>query len=159
MLEILRQKHGFDYTVFDLHQHRGMETHLDSNQPLDPKYHRRFSCVIDASVLEHCFNVAQAFRNLCDMTALGGVVSTVNPVYMFNHGYYNINPIMLYDGFVLNGFKILSQEVMNLAGVRVEGFGLKSPPHKIFNLVLAQRVEDRPFQWPTQTHKGQHIQL
>jgi len=158
MVGILRQ-HGFDITIFDIKAHRGIETEVDFNYPFDQQYHRQFDCVIDASCLEHCFNIGQAFQNLCDLVAVGGVVSTVNPIYWYNHGYYNINPIMLHDGFLQNGFEIIEQTVMDINGDRVQGVSRKSNTHQQFNLVAARRVQDQQFQHPIQTHKGKHLKL
>jgi hypothetical protein len=103
--------------------------------------------------------VAQAFRNLCDMTRVGGSVATVAPIYIFNHGYYNINPIMHQDGFEQNGFEIKSQELINNDGWLVTQFsGKKSDPRvRTFVLTVAQKQQQQPFKWPIQTHKGQKI--
>lgn len=159
MLGIMKEQHGFEVTVFDVNQHRGFEVEADFNYPFDAQYHRQFDCVIDASCLEHCFNIGQAFANLCDLVAVGGVVSTVNPVYWYNHGYYNINPIMLYDGFCNNGFQILTQSIMDINGDQVTGVSRNTKANQLFNLVVAQRTTDQKFKWPIQTHKGKHLKL
>jgi len=154
LIDILDKVYNFDTTVFDVDPSRGIEEIVNLNDPIDNKFVGKFDCVIDASVLEHCFNVGQAFKNLCGLCKVGGIVSTVNPIYMLNHGYYNVNPIMLYDGFVLNGFEILYQGTMNMLGEEFIDLKRKTNPIKLFNLVIARKIEDKKFIYPIQTHKG-----
>jgi len=141
--------------IFDITCHHGIEEELDLNEPLATQLVNQFDIVIDSSCLEHCFNVAQAFRNICEMTAVGGTVITIAPIYLFNHGYYNINPIMHQDGFTHNGFELLSQHLINNSGEVVAGFsGKKTPPRQIFILSAAKKIQDVKFKFPIQTHKG-----
>jgi hypothetical protein len=150
---------GHTYTVFDVTQHRGIECYIDLNDPLPAEHHGAFDLVVDSSCLEHCFNVAQAFRNLCEMVRVGGWVTTVAPIYIFNHGYYNINPIMHQDGFEANGFEIRSQELITNDGFLVSGFnGKKSDVRaRTFVLTAARRCTEQPWRWPLQTHKGRKV--
>ena len=150
---------GHQYTVFDVTQHRGIESYIDLNDALPEEYRGAFDLVVDSSCLEHCFNVAQAFRNLCEMVRVGGWVTTVAPIYIFNHGYYNINPIMHQDGFEANGFEIRSQELITNDGFLVSGFnGKKSDVrHRTFVLTAARRLSDQPWRWPLQIHKGRKV--
>ena len=141
--------------IFDITCHHGVEEELDLNESLPTPLIKQFDLVLDSSCLEHCFNVAQAFKNICDMTAVGGTVITIAPIYLFNHGYYNINPIMHQDGFNYNGFELLSQNLINNSGEIVAGFsGKKTPPRQIFILSVAKKIQDIKFKFPIQTHKG-----
>ena len=89
------------------------------------------------------------------MTALGGHVITIAPIYLFNHGYYNINPIMHQDGFSQNGFTVVSQHLINNNGAVVTGFSAKkTPPRQIFILTVATKTQEVEFRYPIQTHKG-----
>lgn len=153
LLEIFDKIYNFDITVFDIEQVRGIEKFLDLNLPLPEEYKNMFDIVIDASVQEHCFNIAMAFKNLCELTKLNGVVSTVTPIYMLNHGYYNVNPIMPRDGFIHNGFDIIHKNVMSISGEEIFGFTRKSNPIKHFNLLTAKKTKDIPFTFPLQTSK------
>ena len=152
----LLEHQGHRCRVFDVTAHQGMEEFLDLNEPLPADLQQQFDLIVDSSCLEHCFNVAQAFRNLCDMTRVGGYVTTVAPIYIFNHGYYNINPIMHQDGFEQNGFEMKSQELINNDGWLVTQFsGKKSDPRvRTFVLTVAQKQQQQLFKWPIQTHKG-----
>ena len=146
---------GIEVQVLDYTAHRGNEIAIDLNEPLAPDLRQAFDAVLDASVMEHCFNVAQAFRNMLELVRLRGVISTVAPIYWYNHGFYNINPVMYQHGFTDNGFKILYQGVMDQAGREITDFGPHARPQRMFNLVVAQRTEIRPWIWPQQRHKGQ----
>lgn len=150
---------GHQYTVFDVTKHRGIESYIDLNDPLPQEHRGAFDLVVDSSCLEHCFNVAQAFRNLCEMVRVGGWVTTVAPIYIFNHGYYNINPIMHQDGFEANGFEIQSQELITNDGFLVSGFNGKKSDVRVrtFVLTAARRQVHQPWRWPLQTHKGRKV--
>lgn len=153
LIDIFDKIYNCDYVIFDVNNVRGIETYLNLNENLPDEYKNQFDVVIDASVLEHCFNIGIAFKNFCDLVKIGGIASTVNPIYMFNHGYYNINPIMIRDGFVSNGFTILNREVMLMNGDQVTSFGRKSNPIRHFNLFLAKRIIEKDFTFPIQTSK------
>ena len=158
LLTILRHL-GHMYRVFDVNQHTGIEEHINLNDPLPANLLGSFDIVVDSSCLEHCFNVAQAFRNLCDMVRVGGWVTTVAPIYIFNHGYYNINPIMHQDGFEANGFEIVSQELITNDGFLVSGFNGKKSDVRVrtFVLTAARKKQQQPWVWPIQTHKGRKV--
>lgn len=155
LVSMLQEAYDCDITIFDVAQHRGMEQILDLNEPLPKDLRQAFDLVIDSSCLEHCFNVAQAFKNICELTAVGGHVVTIAPIYLFNHGYYNISPIMHQDGFEHNGFELISQNLINNNGEVVTGFSAKkTPPRQIFILSTAKKICQQTFRWPIQTHKG-----
>jgi SAM-dependent methyltransferase len=158
LLKILKHL-GHGYRVFDVNKHTGIEEHIDLNDPLPEDLQGAFDIVVDSSCLEHCFNVAQAFRNLCDMVRVGGWVTTVAPIYIFNHGYYNINPIMHQDGFEANGFEIVSQELITNDGFLVSGFSGKKSDVRVrtFVLTAARKRQQQPWIWPIQTHKGRKV--
>lgn len=155
LVKMLQQAYDCSVRIFDVTQHRGVEELLDLNESLPENLYQAFDLVIDSSCLEHCFNVAQAFKNICDMTDVNGHVVTIAPIYLFNHGYYNINPIMHQDGFTHNGFELISQNLINNNGEVVVGFSAKkTPPRQIFILTTAKKTSQRSFRWPMQSHKG-----
>ncbi len=153
LIELLNMKFNARCTVFDIHKHRGIETVLNLNEPLPIEFNNQFDFVIDSSCLEHCFNIAQAFKNLCEFVKVGGIVTTVAPVYDFNHGYFNVNPLFHEDGFRLNGFEILSQNVIDNVGDIVKDFGAKTHPRKTYILSTAKKNKECIFEYPIQTSK------
>lgn len=154
LIDILRLKHNCKSTVFDIASHRGIEEIINFNNPLPDQYKNQFDFLIDSSCLEHCFNITQAFQNMCDFVKVGGIVTTIAPVYDFNHGYFNVNPIFHEDGFKTNGFEILSQNIVNNSGDIYPDFGAKTNARKTYILTTAKKVSDLPFTYPIQTHKG-----
>ena len=159
LVNMLKEAYNCSITIFDVAQHRGMEQILDLNEPLPENLCQAFDLVIDSSCLEHCFNVAQAFKNICEMTAITGYVITIAPIYLFNHGYYNISPIMHQDGFEANGFEIVSQELITNDGFLVSGFSGKKSDVRVrtFVLTAARKRQQQPWIWPIQTHKGRKV--
>lgn len=153
LIELLKIKFNAKCTVFDISKHRGIETILNLNEPLPIEFTKQFDFVIDSSCLEHCFNIAQAFKNLCELVRVGGIVTTVAPIYDLNHGYFNVNPLFHEDGFQHNGFEIISQNVIDNAGDIVKDFGPKTHPKKMYILSTAKKIKDCKFEYPIQTTK------
>jgi SAM-dependent methyltransferase len=154
LLELLAVSYNSKVRVFDVACHRGMEEILNFNNPLPAELIGAFDFVFDSSCLEHCFNVAQAFQNMCEAVRVGGTVITIAPIYLFNHGYYNINPIMHQDGFTHNGFTLLHQNIINGSGEVVGLHPKKDNPRNTYILSVACKEVEQPFTWPMQTHKG-----
>lgn len=154
LIDILKLKYNCKSTVFDVARHRGVEEIINFNDPLPTEYKNQFDFLIDSSCLEHCFNITQAFQNMCDFVKLGGFVTTIAPIYDFNHGYFNVNPIFHEDGFLSNGFEILSQNIINNSGDIVLDFTGKTHPRKTYILTTAKKVSISSFKHPIQTHKG-----
>lgn len=140
----------FEVTVFDLKKVRGIEINLDLNQTLDQSYFRQYEVVVDSSVLEHCFNISEAFKNLCNMVKENGIISTVAPLFKYNHGFYNVNPTFYRHGFLRNGFEILYQGILDKAGQKIEAYTKHMHPTNLYNLVIAKRISNADFKWPIQ---------
>jgi hypothetical protein len=148
---------GYDLEVLDLVQARGGERVHDLNEPVPSELYRRYALVVDPGTLEHCFNIAQAAKNLAEMVAPGGCVFHGNPLNMFNHGFYNLNPTWYHDFYAANGFtvKILqgvanpTRQLTRFEVPLTERFG--GVPAESSLYVLARRDTDQPVRWPTQT--------
>ena len=91
------------------------------------------------------------------MVAAGGCVFHGNPMNMFNHGFYNLNPTWYQDFYAANGFSVqLLEGVVNPVKQpgrfdvpRTARFGGVPPESSLY--VLARRVADMPVRWPTQS--------
>jgi hypothetical protein len=156
---------GYDLEVLDIAVLRGGEFMHDLNQPVPSRLHRRYALVIDAGTLEHCFNIAQAAMNVAEMVAPGGLVFHGNPLNMYNHGFYNLNPTWYRDFYVANGFEI---EALHAISDPVRAPKLYSVPHtKRFRealldsslYVLARRASEKPIVWPAQSKYVQNPNL
>jgi hypothetical protein len=149
---------GFELDVLDLVQARGGEILQDLNEPIPASMHERYAAVIDAGTLEHCFNIAQAATNVASAVALGGFVMHGNPLNMYNHGFYNLNPTWYHDFYAANGFTVESVQIV-LDGVSnaprvapAPAFGrFRSIPDNATLLVIARRKAVAPLKWPVQT--------
>lgn len=97
---------GCTLDVFDVVQERGCEVIVDLNKPIPPNACHHFDWVLDVGTMEHCFNVAQALVNISSLAKLNGVVIHENPFNWGNHGFWNINPTLMYDFYEDNGFEI-----------------------------------------------------
>lgn len=148
---------GYDLEVIDIARIRGEERILDLNLPCPEAEHQRYGLILDGGTLEHCFNIGQAVRNVAEMTAIGGHVLGINPMSMFNHGFYNLNPTWYHDFYGQNGFEILS---LTLTTTLLDGPEIPVPAHQRFKcphhntllVMLARRVKDQAIVWPVQ-HK------
>lgn len=148
---------GYDLDVLDIVAARGGELIHDLNQPVPDRLHRRYALVIDPGTLEHCFNIAQAAKNVAEMVAPGGCAFHGNPMNLYNHGFYNLNPTWYHDFYTANGFEL---EVMHAVVDPLRAFSRyavprtgrfrEAPPDSSL-YVLARRVSEAPVVWPTQT--------
>jgi hypothetical protein len=148
---------GYELEVLDIAAVRGGELIHDLNHPLPEGLHERYALVIDPGTLEHCFNIGQAAKNVAQMVAVGGSVFHGNPLNMYNHGFYNLNPTWYNDFYAANGFHI---ELMHAIANPVRApQRYKVPPTAKFSeaipgstvYVLARRVATQAIVWPTQT--------
>lgn len=146
---------GFDLEVADIAIIRGGEHILDLNAPCPKEFLGRYALLVDGGTCEHCFNIAQAAKNVAEMTKIGGFVISVNPMTMFNHGFYNLNPTWYYDFYEANGFSVLSLKmtVLNDPVTQYDVLPFKrfgGVPNNAMLLMLAQKNYTTPICWPIQ---------
>lgn len=142
---------NFDVVIFDLISHRGIETIVDLNEPISNSYYEQFDLVIDTGTLEHCFNVGQAFKNICSTIKKGGIFITAAPISKLNHGYWNFGTIVHKDGFEQNGFEILKTTYTCRNDiVDPEKLNWKTVPPKTAVTTVAKRTLVKEWVWPTQ---------
>jgi hypothetical protein len=148
---------GFELDVLDIAAARGGEIIQDLNQPMDESLAGRYAAVLDAGTLEHCFNIGQAAKNVASAVALGGFVMHGNPLNMYNHGFYNLNPTWYHDFYEDNGFTVTSVQIV-LEAVSETPRVVNAPPFARFQavpdnatlLVIAQRKAIVAVKWPVQ---------
>jgi len=102
---------NFDVVIFDIISHRGIEILVDLNESISDVHVEQFDLIIDTGTLEHCFNVGQAFKNICSVVKKDGIFITSAPVSKLNHGYWNFGTIVHKDGFEQNGFEIFKNHL------------------------------------------------
>lgn len=142
---------NFDVVIFDLISHRGVETLIDLNEPISDVHVEQFDLIIDTGTLEHCFNVGQAFKNICSTVKKGGVFMTAAPVSKLNHGYWNFGTIVHKDGFEQNGFEILKTTYTCKSDiVEPERMNWKHMPTRTVVTTIAKRTLVKDWVWPTQ---------
>ncbi len=146
-----------DLTVIDIVAARGSEEIVDLNVEIPDRFIAAFDVVIDPGTIEHCFNIARAVANAAGCVRRGGFILHYNPLNMFNHGFYNLNPTFYADFYAANGFRVIGQLGIEspLTGQRT--FPIESTtrfataPGDSYNLVIAVRDEIGPISWPMQT--------
>jgi hypothetical protein len=144
---------GLQLECIDMCRGRGIDRVVDLNQPLPEDLAGRYAMVIDPGTIEHCFNIGQAMMNAARALAVGGFVVHVNPLSMFNHGFYNLNPTFYRDFYGDNGFQVLFMN--GFAGhaffdvAPVQRFG--NVPENAVMIVIARRVALRDLAWPVQS--------
>lgn len=164
---------GIEATYLDNQAHRGNEIVADLNEDLSRRdeietclgwnppdrripWIQPFDVVLDPGTLEHCFNIGQAFRNVRDLCRPGGTIIHVNPLSMFNHGFWNLNPCAYADWYGDNGDEVLSSHV--IGGPLDERLVYRSKPWQRFgaensmiNQVIVRRGEGPTIDgWPSQ---------
>jgi hypothetical protein len=144
---------------FDAADHEGATDLHDFNQPIDEKYKKRFTAVLDGGSLEHIFNFPTAIKNCMEMVGVGGHFLAISPANnFFGHGFYQFSAELFFRIFdKSNGFQ--TEHVIL--------FDLPANPHKskwyrvidpelirarvtlintrsTYLLVIAKRIEETP---------------
>jgi hypothetical protein len=133
----------------DIHPSRGIERVLDLNHPCELG---AYDVVLDAGTIEHCFNIGQAIMNAAGAVVPGGHIYHSPPLSMTNHGFYNLNPTLLHDFYLQNGWRL---EV--LVGGNAQGkFSVPSTdrfvaPAEALLYCIARRENAAPLKFPTQS--------
>ncbi len=92
-------------TIIDRRNVNGLSLSLDLNEEFA---NRRYNLIIDPGTIEHVFNIGNVFRGIIQTMDIDGYVYHVNPMNMYNHGYWNLSPITYYDFYTSNGFEIVN---------------------------------------------------
>jgi hypothetical protein len=159
---------GYDLDCIDISLARGDEIIVDMNQPLPSELEGQFDVVYDGGTLEHCFNIAQAMKNMALACKVGGFCLNINPLNVYNHGFYNLSPTFYADFYGCNGFK--TPDIVMMSG----HYGTLQPPQvtplppiarfdkapeRATIMALAQKVEDATIAWPIQAkyRKNPHL--
>ena len=147
------EQHNYELYILDVKQHRGNEIIGDLNYEIDQQYYEYFDLILDGGTLEHCYNIAQAFKNVCQMIKVGGFSLHSNPVNRINHGYYNLNPLFYDHGFKNNGFDIhdlcildQTQCVQSIKEIKRAGV----IPMRSSVFCKAEKIKHAEFAWPSQ---------
>ncbi len=150
---------GYELECIDISAARGDEIIADMNQALPAELEGQFDVVYDGGTLEHCFNIAQAIKNMALACKVGGFCVNINPLNVYNHGFYNFSPTFYADFYGCNGFQLM--DLVGLSG----NYGtlgspqsMRLPPMKRFDqapersviMAVAQKVEEAPIIWPIQ---------
>lgn len=159
---------GYQLDCIDISAARGDEIIADMNQPLPPTLAGQFDVVYDGGTLEHCFNIAQAIKNMAVACRQGGYVVNINPLNVYNHGFYNLSPTFYADFYGCNGFKML--DLVMLSG----HYGSLQPPQmtplppiarfdnapaRATIMAVAHKVDEAEIGWPIQAkyRKNPHL--
>lgn len=152
----LKKGGATEVDIVDVIRHRGMERLVDLNEPQE--WPRRYGLVINPGTLEHCFNIAQAFKNSWDAVEVGGYIMQIAPVTLLNHGFWNINPISIAGWCEFNGGRVEEQKFAeNGTGlpavqrqIRTSLSGRGNMPSETVMYALCRKVADVPTRWPVQ---------
>lgn len=99
---------GLECDFVDIAASRGDEKIVDLNHPAPADMIEKYDIVFDGGTLEHCFNVGQVMRNVLSFCKVGGYIIHVNPLNMFNHGFFNFSPTFYFDWYARSGNQIVT---------------------------------------------------
>jgi hypothetical protein len=96
-----------DYCDCDLNNRADLA--LDFGKPLPAEFARTAMTVLNSGTIEHIFDVGRAFRNIHELTCVGGVIIHCAPLTWFEHGYFNFNPRLFSEIADANGYRLLAE--------------------------------------------------
>ena len=88
------------------------------------------------------------------MAKVGGHIIHLNPLFVINHGFYNLSPTFYKDFYDDNGHKLgFTTEGIEYSAFEVPPFTriISGIPENSWICVIAQRLNDREPAWPIQT--------
>jgi hypothetical protein len=94
-----------DYQDIDINGLAGLR--IDMSQSLPTEMFGRAASVFELGTLEHIFDIAEGFRNIHRLLMKGGTVIHCAPVTMYEHGFYNLNPLLFRDFYRANQYEIV----------------------------------------------------
>jgi SAM-dependent methyltransferase len=90
--------------TLDQDAYEGAEIIHDMNLPIPKQLKESYDLVIDTGTIEHVFDLKQAFWNLHDLVKTGGSVLHVSPSNLLDHGFVNLNAVLLEDFYLQSGW-------------------------------------------------------
>lgn len=149
------KKINCDPDYFDIAEIRGGEILCDLNLPIDTKHHCKYDLVVDTGTLEHCFNVGEAFANMCKIANIGGLIISAAPMTKVNHGFWNFSPCAYENYLVQNRFKILFMSAFYKEKGKIIKLDVSFNDRKIYPpeaviICIARRIKESTFKIPTQ---------
>ena len=90
--------------TLDQDAYEGAEIIHDMNLPIPKQLKESYDLVIDTGTIEHVFDLKQAFWNLHDLVKTGGSVLHVSPSNLLDHGFINLNAVLLEDFYLQSGW-------------------------------------------------------
>lgn len=160
---------GATLTVSDVSTLRHADVIIDLNDPVSDDLHDRFDLIIDPGTIEHCFNVAQAMKNISEMTAVGGFVFHSTPGAYMNHGFYSFSPTFFLDYYSKNGFLVLRLQTnhhdanpegetplarMNFVDLMHYDIMMELPRYPLIIRAIAMKQTTTGIAWPIQRIYG-----
>jgi hypothetical protein len=147
---------GITIDCVDIHASRGFERVLDLNHKMPADMEGAYHLVLDLGTIEHCFNIAQAMANSASALAEGGCILHLNPLNLYNHGFYNVSPTFYSDFYGQNGFELVFLTGLTGSPTNPAPFDVapvarfhKAPDNSVL-IAVAQRTRVQPIGWPTQ---------
>ena len=147
---------GIESDFIDLVASRGYEKVVDLNHPAPPEL-TGYDIVYDGGTLEHCFNVGQVMRNILGFARVGGYIVHVNPLNIYNHGFFNFNPTFYHDWYGASGNALASPvyamhgPVLDPTVEKVEAVAnFRNAPERTVLVVTAVKRSDAQPAWPLQ---------
>jgi hypothetical protein len=140
---------GCTLRCVDFYRLKGVDKVVDLNEPVDLG---KYDLVIDPGTIEHCFNVAQAFKNAAQAVKVGGFIFHIGSLSMVNHAFYSFSPTLFPDFYGANGF-----ELVMLQGSHKDGVPIPIHPYQRMKIpeecvihCIARKVEEKETRWPIQ---------
>ncbi len=88
-------------------RHNALVFDLNKDIRKEYEYAEKFDLVTNHGTTEHCFDQYQAFRNIHNLCATGGLMIHGLPFQGYlNHGFYNYQPSFYYNLAISNGYAL-----------------------------------------------------
>ena len=138
---------------------------VDLNESIPENLYCAYDILIDSGTAEHCFNIGKVFENYFHMLKPGGILLQYIPFMSPNHGFWSVNPTVVYDLASCNPIKILDCKLHEYASYHdyfecnhkdirfepVRRFGVKLQANSVSIVFFAyKKLQKSIFRFPIQ---------
>ncbi len=136
------EANSWEFNYIDIKQGTGSDSsgflEADLNYSIPNYLYSNYDILIDGGTAEHCFNIGKVFENYFHMLKPGGILLQYVPFISPNHGFYSINPTLIYDIAFHNPIKLMQCSLISFCSYHdyftAESVNIPFEPTKRFSL-------------------------
>jgi hypothetical protein len=109
------------------------DVQLDLNRNIPPQFSNHTSFLINVGTIEHIMDIYTGLKNCARLVTVNGALLMVVPKRIYpSHGFFDINPTLLYDFYGEHGFSLINEKYLCYIGNPSNAFFFSMPVKSSF---------------------------